>query len=570
MKKKIFIAIAFFISSLCLAQQNTFNKEAELYKFVDRGGKVEETSPNVYKLTYPDGLSRVFNLNRKENTNENLEGVDTTIINIWEIDTTKYAHKFSFWQKVGLVDDNFGTVIVEDLNNNGLPELYGYSKFSRTLVPGAGPVEIYEMNNDGIYDSIFSYDSNTIFVQGMGDIQGTGCKEIHIRTRDTLNGKFYRGDSLDPLPVNFDFIFYYHPNQIHDMTFGDFDYNNVTDCAFVDGSNPSSVIISEYDKDQNNFVTKYQYIPEDDVPSGFAIDDFDEDGKTELAFGTGNGNINIIENTKINTYEITWQDTFSTYNAYMKTATNDIDGNGKKEFWIGGQSHVQGISRFQCYESDGDDSYRQVAMIELRYLVSLNANYLQSADLDKDGTDELVISLGQYIIILKFTGQRDYHAYEIYYIKHNENTQPGAIFRPVTIYDLDRDGEKDILLPMDKYIAPNRVHFSYILKQNKPNSVKDENVIEPESFDISQNYPNPFNPITTINYQIPELSFVTLKVYDVLGNEIAILVNKEKPAGSYEVEFSTGLINQTLPSGIYFYQLRAGNFVETKKMVLMK
>jgi len=83
---------------------------------------------------------------------------------------------------------------------------------------------------------------------------------------------------------------------------------------------------------------------------------------------------------------------------------------------------------------------------------------------------------------------------------------------------------------------------------------------------LIQNYPNPFNPATTIKYSIPELSFVILKVYDVLGNEIAILVNEEKPIGNYEVEFDA----TTLPSGIYFYRLQAGSFVETKKMVLMK
>ena len=77
---------------------------------------------------------------------------------------------------------------------------------------------------------------------------------------------------------------------------------------------------------------------------------------------------------------------------------------------------------------------------------------------------------------------------------------------------------------------------------------------------------NPFNPTTTIKYQIPELSFVTLKVYDVLGNEIATLVYEEKPVGSYEVDFNA----IGLPSGIYFYKLQAGSFVETKKMVLMK
>ena len=83
---------------------------------------------------------------------------------------------------------------------------------------------------------------------------------------------------------------------------------------------------------------------------------------------------------------------------------------------------------------------------------------------------------------------------------------------------------------------------------------------------LSQNYPNPFNPITTINYQIPEISFVTLKVYDVLGNEIATLINEEKPAGNYEIEFDA----MGLSSGMYFYQLQAGGFAETKKMVLLK
>ncbi len=90
-------------------------------------------------------------------------------------------------------------------------------------------------------------------------------------------------------------------------------------------------------------------------------------------------------------------------------------------------------------------------------------------------------------------------------------------------------------------------------------------------FKLGQNYPNPFNPTTAIAYQIPERSFITLKVYDVLGNEIATIINEEKPAGNYEVEFNSHSGEaRNLPSGIYFYQLKAGNFVETKKMVLIK
>lgn len=85
-------------------------------------------------------------------------------------------------------------------------------------------------------------------------------------------------------------------------------------------------------------------------------------------------------------------------------------------------------------------------------------------------------------------------------------------------------------------------------------------------FKLEQNYPNPFNPVTQINYQISKQSFVIIKVYDVLGNEIETLVNKEKSTGNYEIEFDgTGL-----SSGIYFYKLIAGSFVETKKMLLIK
>jgi photosystem II stability/assembly factor-like uncharacterized protein len=88
----------------------------------------------------------------------------------------------------------------------------------------------------------------------------------------------------------------------------------------------------------------------------------------------------------------------------------------------------------------------------------------------------------------------------------------------------------------------------------------------PVRFSLEQNYPNPFNPSTKIKYQISELSFVTLKVYDVLGSEIVPLVNEEKSMGSYTVDFNA----EQLPSGIYFYRLQTPNFTQTKKMILLK
>jgi len=88
----------------------------------------------------------------------------------------------------------------------------------------------------------------------------------------------------------------------------------------------------------------------------------------------------------------------------------------------------------------------------------------------------------------------------------------------------------------------------------------------PQTFYLSQNFPNPFNPATIISWQVPVGGYVTLKVYDDLGKEVATLVDEEKPAGIYEVEFNAS----ALASGVYFYRIISGDFMDTKKMLLMK
>jgi len=96
--------------------------------------------------------------------------------------------------------------------------------------------------------------------------------------------------------------------------------------------------------------------------------------------------------------------------------------------------------------------------------------------------------------------------------------------------------------------------------------VEDELNPLPTEFALEQNYPNPFNPTTSIQYAISSRQFVTLKVYDVIGKEVATLVNEEKAAGKHKVNFNAS----TLSSGVYFYRLQAGSFVQTRKMLLLK
>jgi hypothetical protein len=101
---------------------------------------------------------------------------------------------------------------------------------------------------------------------------------------------------------------------------------------------------------------------------------------------------------------------------------------------------------------------------------------------------------------------------------------------------------------------------------NESGTSVDSNYDTPNQFSLNQNYPNPFNPTTVISYQIPVNSYVKLKVFDMLGREIAALVNERKGAGSYEVNFDAS----ALPSGMYIYRITAGEFSETRKMMLIK
>jgi hypothetical protein len=134
---------------------------------------------------------------------------------------------------------------------------------------------------------------------------------------------------------------------------------------------------------------------------------------------------------------------------------------------------------------------------------------------------------------------------------------------------------------MDDNLIAGKYH--YRLKQIDFNGEFNySNIIEisvnsPNRFMLKQNYPNPFNPSTIIRYSIPDIissegsnENVSLTVYDVLGNEVIKLIDEKKYAGEYEVEFNTSSVNSSIVSGVYFYQLKVGKFVQTKKMLLIK
>ncbi|MBV6419972.1 MAG: hypothetical protein DAHOPDDO_01198 [Ignavibacteriaceae bacterium] len=148
-----------------------------------------------------------------------------------------------------------------------------------------------------------------------------------------------------------------------------------------------------------------------------------------------------------------------------------------------------------------------------------------------------------------------------------ENWTPGTgwnnyVFR-IYVYDENYNWTEKLTQLWDGSVWKN--YFRHLATWLDPVMVEEKQLVS-NSYHLFNNYPNPFNPSTVISYQLPVTGFVTLKIYDVLGNEVATLVNEEKPAGKYEVEFNA----TNLSSGTYFYSMIADGFSKTNKMIVIK
>jgi len=189
---------------------------------------------------------------------------------------------------------------------------------------------------------------------------------------------------------------------------------------------------------------------------------------------------------------------------------------------------------------------------------------------------------GVPVELVSFTGQLEYDLVNLSWITATELNNQGFEVERKTTDEWDKIGfvsgngtttEMQYYSFTDDIRLINNVDkIYYRLKQidfdgtyEYSNEVAIE-ISQPNLYLLKQNYPNPFNPSTIISWQLPKSNFVSLKVYDVLGNEVASLINEEKPAGHFEVEFNS----KDLSSGIYYYKLVAGDFVAVKKMLLLK
>jgi hypothetical protein len=594
MKKIQVCCLLFVVSGLVLAQSATGGREEKLQQLKNREEiKVTEVEKNILKLEYPNGKVMYKNIEDYQHPvsssqqPEYSSTYDSTIIDLTTIDTTLYYEKYLYLQEVTVGNGINNFLLVGDVNNNNLPELYGRTKDYTTDYSN---IVIFERNPEGGFDYIYSYDS-TIIARSIFDIDKDGNDETHIvrhyidsvdtNTYNLVNQFiFYKKNADTSLAKNL--FFKFEPwrsnmSQQDDNTFGDWDGDDLTDQIFH--RQGIGLNIFEYNPQTPNFdsIYFYDYTPINQEFASFTINDFDQDGKTEFLTGSTHGDVLSIENTGNNSYSPNWLGQVETYNAYQLAQTNDIDGNGKKEIWVGGDAFYPGIgsmTRITLFEANGNNSYQIVGRIDLVGVFSFFAQNYQAVDVDKDGIEEMMICIEQTVLILKFNGSTNHHSYELFYYRRNNLPAAGrnSVYYGATLYDLNNDGKEEILVTLDDIIENVGLRmFSKIYKPNFADDVETENESLPHRFSLFPNFPNPFNPQTKIRIEISKRSFATIKVYNSLGKEITTLLDNEMSPGNYSINWEAKDSNgNILPSGVYLIRMTVDNYTETIKALLLK
>jgi len=581
MRLKIIYCLLFLVSSVSLAQMSREEKLEQLKSRSDI--KVTEVEPNIFKLEYPDGKVLYKNIGNYQPPTTNSQQpmysptFDSTIIDLTTIDTTLYYHKYRFWQEVPISNRDFDFIRIGDVNRNGKTELYGMKKLFNSDVE---PVTVYELNSQGNFNQVYQYPDSNYFCRNIYDVDKDMLEDVHLTYWSDYSPnqqRFFSKVNDSTLATQLSCTLSYYGFQMDDITLGDFDNDQKTDLIF-DRSGWPDVHIFEYNSLTNSFDSVYRFDYSEPAPNdqgGYSISDFDLDGKTDIVFGTGKGKLFVIENEGNNQYTNSWQGNVESYHAYIHTPSNDIDRNGKPEFWVLADAYYNGVgtTRLTIFESNGNNSYYIVGRVDLVGIFSFYAGTIQAVDIDNDGIQEIAICIDDNFLILKFIGSTNHHKYQLYYIKQNDLWTQGewTTYYGATMYDLEQNKDYEILISMNHILYQQT--YRYITKIYKPNSSSNiyDNGLIPITNILYQNFPNPFNPSTNISFEINQFSNTTIKVFNVLGKEIKLLLNENLPSGEYTIQWNgKDDKGKSLPGGVYFIQMIAGKYRQTIKSVLLK
>ncbi|MCW8804444.1 MAG: T9SS type A sorting domain-containing protein [Ignavibacteriaceae bacterium] len=485
------------------------------------------------------------------------------------------------WQSADI--DYHGHLDVGDINADGYPDVAVSVYIGPTGFNSPGKVKLY-LNNSGTLSSNPDWTSGDqvyTFSCAFGDADGDGDLDLAVAGGESYNNNaeqpriYYNiGGMLESLPSWKATASQYS----YDVNWADFDNDGDLDVVFAGESYPNRIF--ENFGDSISVTPTWQSADASQYANSLFVGDVNNDGFFDLAIsdnsqlgGSGKFKIYLNNNGILNTTPF-WTSSFSGYGSGINLA--DIDNDLDLDLLTGGWWQPVRIYLNNSGAFNSNPEYTSTSSSVVEVIVC--------SDVDKDAVQnvqEVFVSDGQKkLFYLPRTPLQE--------IKRVIVDLDTLLFNQYC-YDLENgwvmlaaQPDSGISVTVEAAVSwdidmgitnwdQNKGNYLF-LSTSDPVFVNSENNIL-EGFVLYQNYPNPFNPSTIIKFNIPvtlsevEGSLVTLKIFDVLGNKIATLVNEERPAGTYEVEFSA---KGGYASGVYFYQLKAGSFIQTRKMVLMK
>ena len=493
------------------------------------------------------------------------------------------------WQSADI--DYHGHLDVGDVNADGYPDVAVSVYIGPSGFSSPGKVKLY-LNNAGTLSSNPDWTSGDdvyTFSCAFGDADGDGDLDLAV-----AGGESYQNNPEQPR-------IYYNNNGMleslpswkaintqysYDVNWADFDNDGDLDLVFNGESYPNRIF--ENDVGTISTTPVWESTDASQYANSLFVGDVNSDGFLDLAIadnnqlgGQGKFKIYLNNNGTMNTTPF-WQSSFSGNGSGIMLA--DIDGDLDMDLLTGGwweQCRIY-LNNNGNFNTTPEYTSTSSSVVEAIVCGDVDKDALQDVQESfiSDGSQKLFYlsrtPLQELQRVIVGTDTLSFNEYcfdlESGWISFANAPASGATitFEAVVSWDLDMG-----ITNWDQ----SKGNFLFYNTSNPVFVNNDET--SPDGFALYQNYPNPFNPSTKIKFTVPlderrETKNVTLRVYDILGNEVATLVNEEKSSGEYEVEFNVSLLSGSVSaeggyaSGVYFYQLITGSFIETKKMILIK